>query len=101
MVLSLGFFFLLPGSPALPKPLIGPGLVRFSEQDRDILEKRLRRKGEDELLQNGEHIPLRVVWKTVKHWRRWPHFFSTFCVFSTWSPLTTYTPSILMLVPSS
>ncbi|KAK0671294.1 hypothetical protein QBC41DRAFT_386394 [Cercophora samala] len=48
-------------------------------------------------LQSEEsHIPLAVVWKTVKHSRRWLHFVSTFCVFSTWSPLTTYTPSIIM-----
>lgn len=42
------------------------------------------------------HIPLSLVWKTVKQYRRWPHFVSTFCTFSTWSPLTTYTPSIVM-----
>ena len=43
-------------------------------------------------------IPLKVVWQTVSHYRRWPHYISTFVVFSTWSPLTTYTPSIIMYV---
>ncbi|KAK8115211.1 major facilitator superfamily transporter [Apiospora kogelbergensis] len=37
-----------------------------------------------------------VVWKTLTHYRRWLHFVASFCVFSTWSPLTTYTPSIIM-----
>lgn len=37
-----------------------------------------------------------VVWKTITHYRRWLHFVASFCVFSTWSPLTTYTPSIIM-----
>jgi MFS family permease len=36
------------------------------------------------------------VWTTLKHYRRWPSFISTFAVFSTWSPLTTYTPTIIM-----
>lgn len=44
----------------------------------------------------GIEIPWALVWKTVKHYKRWPHYVSTFCVFSTWSPLTTYTPSIIM-----
>ncbi|KAK8026534.1 major facilitator superfamily transporter [Apiospora marii] len=37
-----------------------------------------------------------VVWKTITQYRRWLHFIASFCVFSTWSPLTTYTPSIIM-----
>ncbi|KAK7987472.1 hypothetical protein PG989_007787 [Apiospora arundinis] len=37
-----------------------------------------------------------VVWKTITQYRRWLHFVASFCVFSTWSPLTTYTPSIIM-----
>ncbi|KAK8090321.1 hypothetical protein PG997_005282 [Apiospora hydei] len=37
-----------------------------------------------------------LVWKTITHYRRWLHFIASFCVFSTWSPLTTYTPSIIM-----
>lgn len=44
----------------------------------------------------GMHIPLALVWKTVKHYRRWASFVSTFAVFSTWSSLTTYTPTIIM-----
>lgn len=44
----------------------------------------------------GRHIPLSLVWKTVKHYRRWPSFVSTFAVFSTWSSLTTCTPIVIM-----
>jgi MFS family permease len=96
LCISLCFFFLLPGSPDLPRPLAGRGLVRFTNRERHILEKRLERDDERRRNAQGMHIPLSLVWKTVKHYRRWPHFISTFCVFSTWSPLTTYTPSIIM-----
>ena len=41
-------------------------------------------------------IPLKLVWLTLTNVRKWPHFLATACVFSTWSPLITYTPSIIM-----
>ncbi|KAJ5676063.1 hypothetical protein N7462_008960 [Penicillium macrosclerotiorum] len=41
-------------------------------------------------------IPLKMVWNTLTNIYKWPHFLATACVFSTWSPLTTYTPSIMM-----
>ncbi|PYH92566.1 MFS general substrate transporter [Aspergillus ellipticus CBS 707.79] len=44
----------------------------------------------------SETISLRIVWKTLTNVYKWPHFLATACVFSTWSPLTTYTPSIIM-----
>jgi MFS family permease len=97
MVVSISLLFLLPGSPDSPRPLLSPGIVRFSPTARDALKKRL--EGDDKEKKNGAQemrIPLAVVWKTVMHYRRWPHFFSAFAVFSTWSPLTTYTPSIIM-----
>jgi MFS family permease len=77
--------------------LLSPGLIRFKDADREALQKRLllddadRQPGSQAL-----HIPLTLVWKTVKHYRRWPHFISTFAVFSTWSSLTTYTPTIIV-----
>ncbi|KAF2001535.1 MFS general substrate transporter [Amniculicola lignicola CBS 123094] len=80
-----------------PRPLLSPGLIRFSTSDREHLQRRIvaddpeRRDGAQ-----GLHIPFKIVRTTVKHYRRWPHFISTFAVFSTWSPLTTYTPSIIM-----
>jgi cyanate permease len=37
-----------------------------------------------------------MVWQTLTDVKRIPHFVATGLVFSTWSPLTTYTPSILM-----
>lgn len=93
------FIFLLPGSPDTPKPIGSPGLVRFSRNQQEILQKRLEIDGQ--VKRHGIHgleIPWALVWKTVSHYRRWPHYVSTFCAFSTWSPLTTYTPSIIMCV---
>lgn len=42
------------------------------------------------------HISFILVWKTLANVHKWPHFIATGCVFATWSPLTTYTPSIFM-----
>lgn len=99
---SIVILLFLPGSPDKPRPLLWSGIVKFTESEAQILRERLQRddeKGKAPGAQ-GMHISLRVVWKTVSHYRRWPHFISTFAVFSTWSPLTTYTPSIMVLVPS-
>ncbi|PGH33882.1 hypothetical protein GX50_03282 [[Emmonsia] crescens] len=87
----------LPGSPDNPQLLVSKGLVRFTEDEATLLQKRLEyddseKKGGSQGLQ----IPLRLVWKTILYYRRWPHFISTACAFSTWSPLTTYSPSIIM-----
>lgn len=45
---------------------------------------------------HGMSIDWKMVWSTITHYKRWPHYVSTFAVFSTWSPLTTYTPTIIM-----
>ncbi|KGO69747.1 Major facilitator superfamily domain, general substrate transporter [Penicillium italicum] len=42
------------------------------------------------------HISFKMVWMTLTNVRKWPHFIATGCVFATWSPLTTYTPSIFV-----
>ncbi len=90
----------LPGSPNAPKPLLSSGLIQFNGSDKEVLQRRLEQDGEGGEKVNGDeqgmHIPLRLVWQTVSHWRRWPHYVSTFAVFSTWSSLTTYTPSIMV-----
>ena len=90
----------LPGSPSAPKPLLSPGLIRFNNSDKEILQRRLEQdvEGGEKVNGGGQnmHIPVRLVWETVSHWRRWPHYVSTFAVFSTWSSLTTYTPSIVV-----
>ncbi|KAJ5949065.1 hypothetical protein N7454_000649 [Penicillium verhagenii] len=44
----------------------------------------------------ARRIPLKVVWQTLTNVYKWPHFLATACVFATWCPLTTYTPSIIM-----
>ncbi|PON27805.1 inner membrane transporter yfaV [Trichoderma gamsii] len=94
---SVILLLFLPGSPSHPKPLFGQGLIKFTEMDSNILRRRLELDGGEDLDEQGlKKIPLAIIWKTVTHYRRWPHFVSTFVVFSTWSPLTTYTPSIIM-----
>lgn len=45
---------------------------------------------------SGSKIPLKVILETLSNVSKWPHFLATACVFATWSPLTTYTPSIIM-----
>ncbi|KAH6611874.1 major facilitator superfamily domain-containing protein [Boeremia exigua] len=97
MIVAIALLFLLPGSPDAPRPLLSPGLVRFSEVDRDALRQHLETDdGEKKHGAQGMHIPLSLVWQTAKHYRRWASFVSTFAVFSTWSSLTTYTPTIIM-----
>ena len=93
---SIVFLFFIPGSPDCPKPLLSPGLIRFTDADQQVLQERLA--GENRGGAQGLVIPLKVVWRAVSQYYRWPHFISTFVVFSTWSPLTTYTPSIIMCV---
>ncbi|KAJ5382058.1 uncharacterized protein N7496_004486 [Penicillium cataractarum] len=44
----------------------------------------------------NRRLPLAEVWRIITCIRKWPHFLATACVFATWSPLTTYTPSIIM-----
>lgn len=97
MFVSFLLLIFLPGSPDTPKPLLGRGLVRFTEEEQHVLQARL--EVDDEGKRPGAHgiaIDWKMVWKTLSHYRRWPHYVSTFAVFSTWSPLTTYTPSIIM-----
>lgn len=93
---SIVFLFFIPGSPDCPKPLLSPGLIRFTDADQHVLQERLA--GENRGGAQGLVIPLKIVWRAVSQYYRWPHFISTFVVFSTWSPLTTYTPSIIMCV---
>ncbi|PYH42867.1 MFS general substrate transporter [Aspergillus saccharolyticus JOP 1030-1] len=41
-------------------------------------------------------LPWPLIYKTLTNTAKYPHFLATACVFATWSPLTTYTPSIIM-----
>ncbi|KXJ93636.1 inner membrane transporter yfaV [Microdochium bolleyi] len=94
---AIALFLLLPGSPDHPRPLGCAGVVRFSARDQAILQNRVEADdSERKPGAQGMRIPWNVVIRTVCHYRRWLHFASSFCVFSTWSPLTTYTPSIIM-----
>lgn len=98
LAVALTFILLLPGSPSTPRPIASPGIVRFSPSQQDILQRRLEDEGAAKAPDGarGLHITWALVRRTVAHHRRWPHYVSTFCVFSTWSPLTTYTPSVIM-----
>ncbi|ELR02977.1 hypothetical protein VC83_03502 [Pseudogymnoascus destructans] len=89
--------FLLPGSPERPRPLFFEGLVRISESDGALLQQRIAADLPNKSYES-QHIRITPakVWKTLSHWRRWPHLVSTSLVFSTWSSLTTYTPTIIM-----
>ncbi|KAH8425065.1 uncharacterized protein LDX57_002814 [Aspergillus melleus] len=83
----------LPRSPDRPKPVfIRRGLIAFSEQDKEVLTARMPKNAGT----RRKTLPPSLILKTLLNYRRWPHFISTACVFSTWSPLTTYTPSIMM-----
>ena len=96
IAVSVLLLLFLPGSPDNPKPLLSKGLVRFTEEDQAILLRRLEiDDSEKRCGAQGLHIPLKTVWKSIIHYRRWPHFISTACVFSIWSPLTTYSPAII------
>ncbi|KAK2745155.1 hypothetical protein FQN55_006279 [Onygenales sp. PD_40] len=97
IAVSICILVFLPGSPDNPKPLVSKGLIRFSEMEKLILRTRLESDdAEKKDGSQGLRIPLRTVGKTVLYYRRWPHFIATACVFSTWSPLTTYSPTIIM-----
>ncbi|RGP78812.1 inner membrane transporter [Fusarium longipes] len=98
IVVALILLLFLPGSPDVPRPLIGPGLVRLSSSEQAILQHRLEiddPEGKKPGVQ-GLTIDWALVRRTVLHYRRWPHYVAAFAVFSTWSPLTTYTPSIIV-----
>ena len=100
MSIGILLLFALPGGPDNARPLLFGGLIRFSEEEASILRARLEREdSEKKGGAQGMRIPLKVVWKTLRHYRRWSHYLATACVFATWSPLTTYTPSIMKSVP--
>jgi MFS family permease len=95
MAVGISLLLVLPGSPDEPQPLLTRSLITFSKQKQYILQQRLT--ADDSEKRNGAHgmsIPWKLVRQTVLHYKRWPSLLSTFCVFATWSPLTTYTPTI-------
>ncbi|CAI6323188.1 unnamed protein product [Periconia digitata] len=97
MCVSIVLLLLLPGSPDQPRPLLSAGVIHFKPTDLTALRARIERDDPERRSgSQGLHIPPSLVWRTITHYRRWPSFISTFAVFSTWSPLTTYTPSILV-----
>lgn len=97
MAVGVLLLLFLPGSPDEPQPLVKSGLTAFTAKDLCILRERL--EDDDSEKRSGAQglaIPWKLVLQTVLHYKRWPSYLSTFCVFATWSPLTTYTPSIYL-----
>ncbi|KAF1945050.1 MFS general substrate transporter [Clathrospora elynae] len=82
MCVAMALLLLLPGSPDQP--------LRLQADD----SKRMPGT-------QGLRIPISLVWKTVKHYRRWTHFISTVAVFPTWSLLIIYMPIIMMTLGSN
>lgn len=78
MVVSIMLFFGLPERCSTPEEALSDGSDKFN------------------IDAHNQTISSKEVWKTLANVRKWPHFLATACVFSTWSPLTTYTPSIIM-----
>ncbi|KAI9040806.1 MFS general substrate transporter [Aspergillus affinis] len=112
------FFFGMFGGNAVA-PLLGAGLLRLDvegimsmvaaialffllpEKPNEQMMKNNFNDGTDErssanIYAHNKPISYQDIWKTLGNIRKWPHFIATACVFSTWSPLTTYTPSIIM-----
>jgi sugar phosphate permease len=81
IMVSIMIFFCLPEE-------IGDSLLSDSEVPRD--------SNRTLAAPSKLHISPRLVWQTLTNTKRLPHFIATGCVFSTWSPLTTYTPSIFV-----
>lgn len=96
----VGFLLLsiLPGSPDEPRPLLLPrGIFAFTEKDRSIIQARLEDDHPDRSTRSKRTpIPWKLIRQCLLHYKRYPSLLSTFCVFSTWTPLMTYTPSIFV-----
>lgn len=93
ILVGLLMFLLLPGSPKHPYPLISKRLAFFSDKEAFILKNRLT--GEERTDEQLHPITKTHLKETILQWRRYPHLFATAVVFATWSPLTTYTPTIM------
>lgn len=87
VAVSIALFFFLPEHKE----------VSVLSKDVNIAEAGVFRPMKKPLAPPGKtNISFILVWKTLTDVHKWPHFISTGCVFATWSPLTTYTPSIFV-----
>ncbi|TQS32807.1 hypothetical protein Golomagni_06867, partial [Golovinomyces magnicellulatus] len=96
IIISFVTVLCLPESIQRTKSLLGPGVLRLSSEEKDVLTQATQPSIASDEGEDPNRIDWKVVWKVVSHYQRWPTLISAFCVFSTWSPLTTYTPSIIM-----
>ncbi|KAK1146581.1 hypothetical protein N8T08_003011 [Aspergillus melleus] len=83
MVVAIVLFFLLPEKPS-------------AKTQKNELNDDTDGSDRADTDEHNKPIPYQDIWRTLINIRKWPHFIATACVFSTWSPLTTYTPSIIM-----
>ncbi|KAJ5579687.1 uncharacterized protein N7459_005672 [Penicillium hispanicum] len=88
IMIAIALFSLLPERGDL-RSADSPG-TSTSDVEKNSFAK------ESSVIPRNNSLPLSVVWRTLKNFQKWPHFMGTACVFSTWCPLTTYTPSIIM-----
>lgn len=101
ILIAILMLLFLPGSPEHPSPLFRPfqklSLIKITPEDGKLMQARIAAEQPDGKY-HAQHLIITpsIVWKTITHWRRLPHLLSTSLVFSTWSPLTTYTPSIIL-----
>ncbi|KAK7908682.1 hypothetical protein PG985_015985 [Apiospora marii] len=101
LLIAVMMFFFLPGLPDTDTVAV-PKTADTSESSSASGQEGVSWTSSDTRAKAGEgHAEMKdfdfgLVWKTITQYRRWPHFIASFCVFSTWSPLTTYTPSIIM-----
>lgn len=81
MVAAIALLSFLPNDPPRCSPKDIEGIDKFDASSSNPTSPR---------------IPVGFIWQTLANVKKWPHFLATACVFSTWSPLTTYTPSVIM-----
>ncbi|OJJ98662.1 hypothetical protein ASPACDRAFT_1881482 [Aspergillus aculeatus ATCC 16872] len=98
IIMALLLFIGLPDRPPNPPKSNSP-TTRDSNSDSDSSNSSSLDKptpNPPPTSPENERIPWSLVYKTLTNTAKWPHFLATGCVFATWSPLTTYTPSIIM-----
>ncbi|KAK8139295.1 transporter [Apiospora sp. TS-2023a] len=96
LVIAAMMLFFLPGVPGASVTV--PKTADMGESSSSVTsqEELSWTSRESKTATEMKDLDFGLVWKTITQYRRWLHFIASFCVFSTWSPLTTYTPSIIM-----
>ncbi|RAH43523.1 MFS general substrate transporter [Aspergillus brunneoviolaceus CBS 621.78] len=98
IIMALLLFISLPDRPPSPRESNSPTTRNSNRDSGSSNSSSLDKPTPDQPPTSAanERIPWILVYKTITNTAKWPHFLATGCVFATWSPLTTYTPSIIM-----